>query len=218
MDQTSLGKPGAQGRFELLVPLAKAWCTESAQEVASMCMQIHGGMGYVEETGVAQIVRDARITTIYEGTTAIQANDFIGRKVQRDGGAELTRLLREAGNTCAAAERSARLAPAAALVRAGIEQAEQLLAWLPRQSDTTRAGAAVNFLLGCGTLVGACLLLKSALAAQAAMDTEPQFHDARIRICNFYADQVLPRAAANFSAARRANQPDHLLTDAALGI
>ena len=217
------GAPGAEGvraraRFELLIPVAKGWNTEIAQDVASMCMQVHGGMGYVEETGAAQIVRDARITTIYEGTTTIHANDFIGRKMQRDGGAELSRLLLEARATCALAAKSDRLAEAAGFVGESLIQAQELTQWLLRESDETRAAAAVNFLMGCGTLIGAWLLLKAALAAEAAMEQDPHFHQSRIRICNFFAAQILPRAGAHFSAARRASLPDQWLTDMALGI
>lgn len=218
LDRSLTGDAGARGRYELLIPVAKGWNTEVAQDVASLCMQVHGGMGYVEETGAAQIVRDARIMTIYEGTTAIHANDFIGRKTQRDGGAELSRLLLEAGETCALAAKSDRLANAAGFVGASVSQAQELTQWLLREGDETRAAAAVNFLMGCGTLIGAWLLLKSALAAEAAMEQDPHFHQSRIRICNFYAAQVLPRAEACFSAARRASLPDQCLTDMALGI
>lgn len=207
-DRSLAGNAGARDRAELLIPVAKGWSTETAQEVASMCMQIHGGMGYVEETGAAQIVRDARITTIYEGTTAIQANDFIGRKMQRDGGAELSRLLQEAGETCALAAKSERLAPTAATIRTVVQEAAELLQWLLRESDETRAAAAVNFLTGCGTLIGAWLMLKSALGAEAAMEEDSEFHQDRIRICNFFAAHVLPRATAQFRAARAAALPD----------
>jgi len=75
-----------QARIDLLIPVAKAWCTEQANEIAYTAVQVHGGMGFIEETGAAQHQRDARITTIYEGTTGIQANDLMGRKVARDGG------------------------------------------------------------------------------------------------------------------------------------
>ena len=218
MDQARAGSASAGSRAALLIPVAKAWSTEIAQEVASMCLQIHGGMGYVEETGAAQIVRDARITTIYEGTTAIQANDFLGRKVQGDGGAELSRLLREAGETCESAANSDRLASAGNSVREILRTAAELLQWLLRENDETRAASAVNFLLGCGTLIGAWLLLKSALAAEAALERDPDFHQSRIRICNFFAAQVLPRAGAHFSAARQASLPDQWPGDMALGI
>ena len=86
-------RASAQVRAELLTPLSKAWSTEVSQEVTSIGVQVHGGMGFIEETGAAQLMRDARITTIYEGTTGIQANDLIGRKVIRDQGAGLGSLL-----------------------------------------------------------------------------------------------------------------------------
>jgi 3-(methylthio)propanoyl-CoA dehydrogenase len=83
-----------------LTPVVKGWCTETANEIAYLCMQVHGGAGYIEETGVAQLLRDARITTIYEGTTGIQANDLVGRKVARDGGAALLGLMHVMQQTC----------------------------------------------------------------------------------------------------------------------
>jgi hypothetical protein len=83
----------AQALVGLLTPVVKGWCTDSAQGITSDGVQVHGGMGYVEETGAAQHLRDARITTIYEGTTGIQANDLIGRKLAREGGRTLKALL-----------------------------------------------------------------------------------------------------------------------------
>ncbi len=77
-----------QAFVDFMIPIVKGWSTETGQEVASLGIQVHGGMGFIEETGAAQHFRDARITTIYEGTTGIQANDFIGRKTARDGGAQ----------------------------------------------------------------------------------------------------------------------------------
>jgi alkylation response protein AidB-like acyl-CoA dehydrogenase len=85
----------AQARGDLLIPIVKGFCTESGVEIASLGIQVHGGMGYVEETGAAQTLRDVRITTIYEGTTGIQSNDLIGRKVGRDGGAALLAFIEE---------------------------------------------------------------------------------------------------------------------------
>ncbi|MGB7990977.1 MAG: acyl-CoA dehydrogenase family protein, partial [Candidatus Methylophosphatis roskildensis] len=82
-----------QAFAELMIPIVKGWSTETAQDVSSLGVQIHGGMGYIEETGAAQHFRDARITTIYEGTTAIQANDLIGRKIARDGGATIRAVI-----------------------------------------------------------------------------------------------------------------------------
>jgi len=221
LDQSLAGPArsfSGRARFELLVPIAKAWSTETAQEVASMCMQVHGGMGYVEETGAARIVRDARITTIYEGTTAIQANDFTGRKLSRDGGEELSRLLREAEATCESAAGSTKLGVAAASVRASLGQTEEAMIWLLRQNDQTRAGAAVNFLMGCGYAIGGWLLLKAALAAEAATEQDPQFHRSRIQLCHFFTAQALPRARAHFDAASgpfQSGQPEQWLADLA---
>ena len=86
-------RAAAQSRADLLIPIVKGWCTEVGNEMAAVGVQVHGGMGFIEETGAAQYVRDARITTIYEGTTGIQANDLLGRKIGRDRGAAMTALL-----------------------------------------------------------------------------------------------------------------------------
>src|SRR5580700_12216827 len=88
--------------YEFLVPLFKGYATQMSQDVASLGIQVHGGMGFIEETGAAQLYRDARILTIYEGTTAIQANDLIGRKTVRDGGAVAKVLLEQIDETLAA--------------------------------------------------------------------------------------------------------------------
>src|SRR6202035_2170808 len=85
----------AQARVDLLIPIVKGWCTELGNELAAIGVQIHGGMGFIEETGAAQYLRDLRITTIYEGTTGIQANDLIGRKLGRDRGAAMDALIVE---------------------------------------------------------------------------------------------------------------------------
>ncbi len=98
----------AQARVDLLIPIVKGWCTEFGNELAAVGMQIHGGMGFIEETGAAQYMRDLRITTIYEGTTGIQANDLIGRKIGRDGGAAVSALIaRRAYRACRFAGRRA---------------------------------------------------------------------------------------------------------------
>ena len=86
-------RAAAQLRADLLIPIVKGWCTEMGNEMAAIGVQVHGGMGFIEETGAAQYVRDARITTIYEGTTGIQANDLLGRKIGRDRGAAMSSLL-----------------------------------------------------------------------------------------------------------------------------
>ena len=85
---TTTRRAAALARGELLIPIVKGWSTDQGAELASLAIQIHGGMGFIEETGVAQTLRDVRITSIYEGTTGIQANDLLGRKIGRDRGAD----------------------------------------------------------------------------------------------------------------------------------
>src|ERR1700730_15902805 len=87
-----------QVRVDLLIPVLKAWCTELGVEIASLGVQVHGGMGYIEETGACQFLRDARIATIYEGTTGIQAADLVGRKLASDGGVAMAALVAEMRN------------------------------------------------------------------------------------------------------------------------
>ena len=91
-DRTRTERKRNQAFVDLMIPVVKGWCTETGIEVASLGVQVHGGMGFVEETGAAQYLRDARITTIYEGTTGIQANDLVGRKIAREGGATVKAL------------------------------------------------------------------------------------------------------------------------------
>src|SRR6202012_30200 len=86
-------RTAAQTRADLVIPIVKGWCTEVGNEMAAIGVQVHGGMGFIEETGAAQYIRDARITTIYEGTTGIQSNDLIGRKLAKDRGAAMGVLI-----------------------------------------------------------------------------------------------------------------------------
>ncbi|HEY6870337.1 MAG TPA: acyl-CoA dehydrogenase, partial [Novosphingobium sp.] len=112
VDRGAVGLPGAQERADVLVPMLKAWGTDAGCEVASLGLQIHGGMGYIEETGAAQFYRDARIAPIYEGTNGIQAIDLVTRKLAYGQGAVLKDLLAEAADDCADAPRLAELARA----------------------------------------------------------------------------------------------------------
>ena len=147
--------------------MVKGWCTERALGIASNGMQVHGGMGFVEETGVAQHLRDARITTIYEGTTAIQANDLIGRKLARDGGAVMRRLIAmmAADARTIGSQGDALLTAVARSLSTGLAALEQatisLLASAPREA----AAGAVAYLGLCGTVMGGWLMTKAAEAA-----------------------------------------------------
>jgi len=194
-------REAAQARGDLLIPIVKGYCTEAGIEIASTGIQVHGGMGYVEETGAAQTLRDVRITSIYEGTTGIQSNDLIGRKIGRDRGATLAAFIEEMrGSLQALAPEH----PDALRVRdASLESldrlrsaAESLLANLATAPDRAMA-VSVPFLKLCGVTIGGWLMARAAeiaarKLAQGASDRE--FLQAKIASAHFYATQVLPQA------------------------
>jgi alkylation response protein AidB-like acyl-CoA dehydrogenase len=191
----------AQARGELLTPIVKGWCTEIGNEVAAIGVQVHGGMGYIEETGAAQYVRDVRITTIYEGTTGIQSNDLIGRKLARDRGVAMSALLDDmerelAGLGSADAAVAGTAAAALAAVRLLRQSTQALLGALATRVEAGMA-VSVPYLKLCGYVAGGWLLAKSAsLAAAKSSGAEREFYAAKIRTAAFYAAQVLPSALA----------------------
>lgn len=195
-----------QGRVDLLTPIVKGWLTEMAQEVTSLGVQIHGGMGFIEETGAAQHYRDARILTIYEGTTGIQALDLVGRKTLLNQGELLTRLLDEIGETVALLQGSTTLAPQAEALGDALAAGRAALRVLldNAKNDAHLAGSvSVNFMMLFGYLCGGWLMARSALSAQALLDSgngDPQFLDAKRITANFYAEQLLPRVHALLAA------------------
>ena len=133
-------------RMDLLTPVVKGWCTDIGTELASTGIQVHGGMGFIEETGAAQHLRDARIAQIYEGTNGIQANDLLGRKLLRDGGAGMMELIEEIeASLCELDASDARLGAVAANLRDGVTALRQASEWMldPRNNDSERkfAGA-----------------------------------------------------------------------------
>lgn len=194
-----------QARGDLLIPVVKAWSTETGIELASLGIQVHGGMGYIEETGVAQSYRDVRITTIYEGTTGIQANDLVGRKVGRDKGAAMAAMIdtmqRELQAIDGGAGKSAtpvQAAKSAALT--GVAQLREATASLLAYHATTpdRALAiAVPFLKLAGTVMGGWLMARAAdVAARtlAAGTSDQEFLQAKLATARFYAEHMLPQA------------------------
>jgi alkylation response protein AidB-like acyl-CoA dehydrogenase len=201
-DKASQGDKDADVLGELLTPIAKAWSTELAQEVTSLAVQVHGGMGFIEETGIAQFYRDARITTIYEGTTAIQANDFIGRKFLRDAGEGMKQWLDLMRQDCQQADQAAEsLRDSVVNAINDLETSCQNIA--AQGNDATRVAAvAVNFLMQAGTVAGAWQMLNSAQAAKTLMADDENFYQAKIITAEFYCQQVLPRAAAYASAVK----------------
>ncbi|HTP48234.1 MAG TPA: acyl-CoA dehydrogenase [Casimicrobiaceae bacterium] len=193
-----------QAFAELLIPIVKGWCTEAAQEIAYTGIQVHGGMGYIEETGAAQHYRDARIITIYEGTTGIQANDLVGRKTARDGGKTAAAVIAEMGalDGDLAAQRGAEFtairAQLAAAVAALKEAVEWTVATYGKDSQAVHA-ASVPYLKLWGLTAGGWQMARAALiAAQrlAAGQGEADFHRAKIATARFYADYFLPQTGA----------------------
>ena len=196
-------RKAADKRLSLLTPVVKGWITETAQEITSLGIQVHGGMGYSEETGAAQHFRDARILTIYEGTTGIQAGDFVGRKVLADGGAEIRSFISELREVCDALEQVTETQSVCESLRTGFEQLEQGVTWLldNAASDPTTAGAAsVNMMMLAGVVLGGATLAKATLAARAA-DGDTPFLTEKIANLRFYCAHVMPRAHGYLAAA-----------------
>jgi 3-(methylthio)propanoyl-CoA dehydrogenase len=192
-------RAAAQARADLLIPIVKGWCTELGIEIASTGIQAHGGMGYIEETGAAQILRDARITAIYEGTTGIQANDLIGRKLGRDKGAAMAALLDEMQAELGglkAANAAAEAASAAALEGVTLLRGatQSLLGML--DSDPARAAAvAVPYLTLCGFVLGGWLMARAAKIAAGKLESaDSARYVAKVQTARFYAEQMLPSA------------------------
>jgi len=194
----------SQALVELLTPVVKGWCTESALGITSDGIQIHGGMGYVEETGAAQYLRDARITTIYEGTTGIQANDLIGRKLVREGGTTMKALI---GMMEADAQRfvdghDAALKVIGASLATGLQALTAAVDWLlahGAQQPALAAAGAVPFLKLSGTVVGGWLMARGAEAAAvqlAAGSAETDFLQAKLHTARHYMAHVMVEAAA----------------------
>jgi len=189
-----------QLRGDLLIPIVKGFCTESGIEVASVGIQVHGGMGYIEETGAAQTLRDVRITSIYEGTTGIQSNDLMGRKFGRDRGAAMLAFIDEMETSLAAlaplhaSALQARSAAQDALGRLR-KTSESLLKSLASAPDRAMA-VSVPFLRFCGLTIGGWLMARAAdIAAQRLVGgtSDRQFFEAKLASALFYASQVLPQ-------------------------
>ncbi|MCA8883480.1 MAG: acyl-CoA dehydrogenase, partial [Rhodobacteraceae bacterium] len=199
-----------QRRVDLLIPVVKGGSTEMAVETASIGVQIHGGMGYVEETGAAQHLRDARITTIYEGTTGIQALDLVGRKILRDGGAAAAELIADMRGTASALDAAeGDAADWAGLARRMHQAADILQAavdWLLEAGKTDPqlpAASAVPVLDLFSLSLGLWVQCDAALAAarQIAAGQNARYARTCLRLAEYYAAQVFPLAQARLEAA-----------------
>ncbi len=200
-------RAAAHRRYELLTPIIKGWSTEVGQEITSLGVQVHGGMGYVEETGAAQHLRDARITTIYEGTTAIQANDLVFRKVLRDKGAGIGALI--ADIRALDADLAARPGEDFAAIRRALTEGTDTLAgtvacFLGNDNPALPAAGAVPFLRLAGAVVGGYQMARAAVAAARRLGedgADTGFLNAKIATARFYAETILPTAQSYAHAA-----------------
>ncbi|HYK12417.1 MAG TPA: acyl-CoA dehydrogenase [Burkholderiales bacterium] len=210
-----------QALVDFLIPIVKGWCTEQGVEIASVGVQIHGGMGFIEETGAAQYLRDARITTIYEGTTGIQAADLVGRKVGFEKGAtafaiievmrKIDAKLATSGNPDVSAAREN--------LRHAIDGLAAATQWVvdtfPHNPQAV-AAVSVPFLKLWGTVGGGWLMARAALIAdaKAGTDGDTDFYRAKIVTARFYAEHILPQTAGLTSAVTGGSSSVLALTEA----
>jgi acyl-CoA dehydrogenase len=200
-----------QGIADLMIPVIKGWCTETAVDVASLGIQVHGGTGFIEATGVSQYLRDARITPIYEGTTAIQANDLIGRKLARDDGHAAAGVLEDMRATAAALDPKGSTAEIAEALTVGITALDAAIRHVVENYGTDIRGVsagAVPLLKLFGMVAGGWQLGRAAVVSQQRLAragsgapeaggpdvAAAQFYSAKIATTRFYADHVLSQA------------------------
>jgi hypothetical protein len=192
-----------QAFYEFLVPLIKGLSTEMSLDVASLGVQVHGGMGFIEETGAAQHLRDAKILSIYEGTTAIQANDLVGRKTARDGGAVARAIAEqiEATEGELAGHGSAACRAMHKRLRAGRLAFLDVVSFVAGHSkaapNAVFAGS-VPYLMLAGTVIAGWQMARALLVAETrlAEGTDTAFMQAKIATAHFYADHILNKATA----------------------
>ena len=197
-----------QAFVDLMIPVIKGWCTENSVDIASLGIQVHGGVGFVEETGAAQYLRDARITPIYEGTTGIQANDLIGRKLARDGGLAAQAVIAQMREVAAELSAEPNLSAVAPVFSAAIDALERSIRYVVQNYATdirSVSVGAVPLLKLFGIVAGGWQLLRSALIAQRRLAATKEggadsgfadagFYEAKIATARFYASYVLSQA------------------------
>ncbi|MDR7268413.1 alkylation response protein AidB-like acyl-CoA dehydrogenase [Pelomonas saccharophila] len=190
-----------QAFYDFMVPLVKGYSTEMSLEVTSLGVQVHGGMGFIEETGAAQYYRDAKILTIYEGTTAIQANDLVGRKTSRDGG-QLARGIAGQIEVTEGALAKRDSVAARAVLKALRSSREDFLAVVDFIAGSAKGNpnaayaGSVPYLMLAGNLVAGWQLARALMAAEDALATDKEFMAAKITTARFYAEHILPRTAS----------------------
>ncbi|MFM7295236.1 MAG: acyl-CoA dehydrogenase [Burkholderiales bacterium] len=191
-----------QALVDLMIPIVKGYSTEAGIQVTSLGVQIHGGMGFIEETGAAQYYRDSRISAIYEGTTGIQANDLVGRKVGREGGQTALALIEEMQKTAATLNSSSdtNLKAIGKTLNRSLEDFKRATEWIAmtfKENQGAVNAGAVHYLMLAGTVCGGWIMARSAIAAadllaKGAGDTD--FLKAKMLTARFFADHILPFA------------------------
>lgn len=208
-------------RFALLTPITKAWCTEIVNEVTSLAIQVYGGMGYIEESGVAQHYRDARISAIYEGTNGIQANDLVGRKLIRDQGQGLQALMAEFDQTLAEIDgEHAQITQCFVDAKDDLQASSQYILDNAASDPKFEGAVAFNFLMQMGYVLGAWYHLRSAQIASrklAAGEGNDVFWQGKLAAASFFNTQLLPRAAAYQKAVIHGSQAGVALTPEIFG-
>ena len=188
-------------RGALLTPIVKGWSTEVGVEICSLGMQVHGGMGFIEETGAAQYLRDVRITPIYEGTTGIQANDLVGRKTKYDGGQGIEELIADMRETQSALDNASDehcqyAAPILSQHIDMISSASRQI--LTEENPVLNAAVANDFLMMMGYSTGVWAMARSVLAVASHEDTD--FQSVKRAVCRFYFDAIAPKSVGYFQA------------------
>ena len=201
LDHGHAGDKQAQALAEFLVPIHKGWSTDAAVEVTNLGIQVHGGMGFIEETGAAQHMRDARITSIYEGTTAIQANDLIGRKTARDGGTAARSIAGQIAQTLASLDSfdDTDIHVIASRLKTALDAFEACITYVAEnfaKDPTAVHAASVPFLHLSGIVCGGWQLARAAAVARRKLDAgegDAAFLTAKLKTTRFYADHLLTR-------------------------
>lgn len=200
VDRAHIGDAEGAGLADLLTPISKAFATDSGVEVANMALQVFGGMGFVEETGAAQFLRDARIAPIYEGTNGIQALDLVGRKLGMDGGQHWKTLLADIRTTVQELAANADLSSLAPWLEDALATAETTSHWLASTNDPDdKAAGATPYLRLMGLTIGGWLLARQAQTAQAMLtrgEGDAAFLKAKIVTARFFAENLLPQTAS----------------------
>jgi alkylation response protein AidB-like acyl-CoA dehydrogenase len=209
----------AQARVDLLIPMVKAWCTDLGVEVSSLALQVHGGAGFIEDTGIAQHYRDARIAPIYEGTNGIQALDLMRRKILRDNGQSMAAFITEAIANLEPIEKNGPEAarPIAGAAREALGALSVTTEWVLKNasSDLTPALAGASaYLRLFGTVAGSFMHARAAaIAADHKSQGESEFYAAKLASAQFYIEHILPQTAALAHSIQNGHQSVMALTD-----